>query len=83
MGLFSTLLTLPLAPLRGVAWVSDLVLETAEKELYDPPAVWARLAALNRAYDDGGVTVEEFEREEERLLDLLEESSRRQQGTRQ
>lgn len=36
MGLFTQLVTLPLAPVRGVVWTVDRVLEAAEKEYYDP-----------------------------------------------
>ncbi|SEG95634.1 Gas vesicle protein G [Actinacidiphila yanglinensis] len=72
MGLFSGLLLLPLAPVRGVEWLSSVVLDAAERELYDPAVLRAQLVALNRAYDDGEVDDDTFEREEERLLDLLE-----------
>ncbi|NSC23832.1 hypothetical protein FM076_22815 [Streptomyces albus subsp. chlorinus] len=72
MGLLSGVLLLPLAPVRGVEWVAGRLLETAEKELTDPATLRARLGALNRAFEDGEITEEEFEREEERLLDLLE-----------
>lgn len=75
MGLFSALIMLPLAPVRGVAWVSDVLLETAEKELYDPAPILVRLTELNRAYDDHEITGEEFEAEEERLLDLLDRAN--------
>ncbi|MBY8876110.1 gas vesicle protein GvpG [Actinacidiphila acidipaludis] len=72
MGLISGLLLLPLAPVQGVSWVADVILDAAERELYDPAVVQARLAALNRAFDDGEIDAETFEREEERLLDLLD-----------
>ncbi|MEV8566624.1 gas vesicle protein GvpG [Streptomyces sp. NPDC051322] len=72
MGLLSSVLLLPLAPVRGVVWVSDRLIDAAEAELYDPGVIRARLAALNRALDDGEIDLAEFEREEERLLDLLE-----------
>lgn len=71
MGLFSALLTLPLAPARGVFWVADRMIEAAEQEQTDPAAVRARLAELNRDFEDGLIDEEEFERAEERLLDLL------------
>ncbi|MEV6791781.1 gas vesicle protein GvpG [Streptomyces sp. NPDC051320] len=72
MGLFSSVLLLPLAPVRGVVWVSDRLIDAAEAELYDPGVIRARLAALNRSLDDGEIDLAQFEREEERLLDLLE-----------
>ncbi|MFF2650740.1 gas vesicle protein GvpG [Streptomyces sp. NPDC058045] len=72
MGLISGTLLLPLAPVQGVVWIADRLTDAAEAELYDPAVVRARLAALNRALDDGEIGSEQFEREEERLLDLLE-----------
>ncbi|NUV38641.1 gas vesicle protein GvpG, partial [Streptomyces sp. KAI-27] len=36
MGLLTGLLTLPLAPARGVAWIADRLEETAERETADP-----------------------------------------------
>ncbi|MEU8675530.1 gas vesicle protein GvpG [Streptomyces sp. NPDC048560] len=71
MGLITGLLTLPLAPVRGVVWVAEKVHEAAERELHDPGVIRAQLAALNRELEDGHIELEEFEREEERLLDRL------------
>lgn len=71
MGLFTALLTLPLAPARGVFWVADQMITAAEQEQTDPSAVRDRLAALNRDFEDGLIDEGEFERAEECLLDLL------------
>ena len=38
MGLITGLLTLPLAPVRGTAWIAERLLEQAERELYDERA---------------------------------------------
>lgn len=72
MGLLSGVLLLPLAPVRGVEWVADRLLDAAERELYHPDTLRSRLGELNRAYEAGELDEEEFEREEEHLLDLLE-----------
>ncbi|MFE5401948.1 gas vesicle protein GvpG [Streptomyces sp. NPDC056580] len=72
MGLLTALLTAPLAPVRGVVWVADQLAEAADREVNDPASVRARLAALNRALEDGEIGLADFEREEDRLLDLLE-----------
>ncbi|MFE5243617.1 MULTISPECIES: gas vesicle protein GvpG [unclassified Streptomyces] len=71
MGLFTGLLLLPLAPVRGVAWVAEKVNDAAEREFNDPQVIRARLAALNLELEDGHIGLEEFEREEEELLDRL------------
>ncbi|MCM2579966.1 gas vesicle protein GvpG [Streptomyces meridianus] len=72
MGLFTEVLLLPLAPVRSVIWVTDRLQEAAENELRDPAVLRARLALLNEAYEQGQIGEAEFEREEERVLDLLE-----------
>ncbi|WP_327297359.1 MULTISPECIES: gas vesicle protein GvpG [unclassified Streptomyces] len=72
MGLLSGVLLLPLAPVRGVVWISDRLIDAAEQELHDPGVIRAQLAELNRCLDDGEITLAQFEREEERLLDLLD-----------
>lgn len=71
MGLITGLLTLPLAPVRGVIWVAEKINDAADRELHDPAVLRGQLAALNRELEDGTISLEEFEREEERLLDRL------------
>ncbi|MFI9075689.1 gas vesicle protein GvpG [Streptomyces sioyaensis] len=71
MGLIGAVLTLPLAPVRGVVWVADQLAQAADNELHDPSLVRARLAALNHEFEAGHLSAEAFEREEEQLLDLL------------
>ncbi|WP_129842514.1 gas vesicle protein GvpG [Streptomyces sp. RFCAC02] len=77
MGLLSGLLLLPLAPVRGAAWVAGQVADAAEKETCDPAPVLARITALHRALDEGEIDQDEFERQEE---DLLIELRRRQRA---
>ncbi|MFJ6749281.1 MULTISPECIES: gas vesicle protein GvpG [unclassified Streptomyces] len=80
MGLFSALLTLPLAPVRGVTWVADQIAQAADRELHDPALIRAQLAALNREFENGHLGTEAFEREEDRLLDLLHPRAVRPEG---
>ncbi|GGS09214.1 MULTISPECIES: gas vesicle protein GvpG [Streptomyces] len=77
MGLISGLLLLPLAPARGVVWIAEQLQETAERELYDPGVIRAQLAELNRDLDDELIDLEEFEAEEEKLLDRLHAAQKR------
>jgi hypothetical protein len=72
MGLVSGLLLLPLAPVRGTLWVADHLLAESRRQAHDPRRVRARLAALNEALDEGVIDEAAFEREEERLLTLLD-----------
>jgi len=73
MGLFGAVLTLPLAPVRGVMWVADRVGQAADQQMRDPAALRARLMTLNEELDEGLIDEDTFEREEDRLLDLLED----------
>ncbi|WP_405411103.1 gas vesicle protein GvpG [Streptomyces rubiginosohelvolus] len=77
MGLISGLLLLPLAPARGVVWIAEQLQETAERELHDPGVIRAQLAELNRDLDDELIDLEEFEAEEEKLLDRLHAAQKR------
>ncbi|QNP61793.1 gas vesicle protein GvpG [Streptomyces genisteinicus] len=73
MGLFTQLVTLPLAPVRGAVWVSERVLEVAEDEYYDPAPVHRALADLERQLLSGEIDEETFDRREDELLDRLDE----------
>jgi hypothetical protein len=77
MGLFTGLLTLPLAPVRGVAWVVEQVVEEADRQLYDPAHIRRDMLALELEYDDGKISAEEREFEEQQLLDRLAVSQAR------
>ncbi|MFD3480378.1 gas vesicle protein GvpG [Streptomyces sp. NPDC058695] len=73
MGLLTQILTLPLAPVRGVVWVADRVLETAEDKYYDPAPVHRELAELERQLLDGEIDEAAFDEREDELLDRLDE----------
>jgi hypothetical protein len=69
MGLITGLLTLPLAPVRGVAWIGEQIAEEAAREL-DPEARMRRdLGRLEMEHDLGHLTDEEFARREEEIID--------------
>lgn len=72
MGLLTGLITLPLAPVRGVAWVAEKVAEEAQRELYDEPRILRELAELESAKEDGLVSEETFNSGVDELLQRLE-----------
>ncbi|MFE2009971.1 gas vesicle protein GvpG [Streptomyces sp. NPDC059491] len=80
MGLLGKLFTLPLAPVRTVVWAARRVADQAEAEYYDPAPVMARLAELERLLVSGEIDQETFDREEDLLLDRLEEIDRHVAG---
>jgi hypothetical protein len=72
MGLISGLLTLPLAPVRGVAWVGEQVAAEAERERSDETRVRRELAQLELDLELGRIDEREFEQLEDALLERLE-----------
>jgi hypothetical protein len=73
MGLFTALLTLPLAPVRGTVWIAEKIQEQAELELYDESAIQAQLAQLAAARESGEYDEAEIERAEDELIQRLME----------
>lgn len=70
MGLISGLIMLPLAPVRGVAWVAELLAEEAERELDAVASPERALADLEAAHLAGEVSDEEFAERQAELIDL-------------
>jgi len=71
MGLITQLLTLPLAPVRGVVWIADQILEEAEQEFYDPAAIQAALDEVDARRSAGLLTDEQAADLEEELVQRL------------
>jgi hypothetical protein len=71
MGLIGGLLTLPLAPVRGLAWVFEQVVDEAEHQLHDPARIRAELADAEAALERGEIDEETYEQMERELLDRL------------
>jgi hypothetical protein len=72
MGLITGLLTLPLAPVRGVAWIGEQVAEQAAQELDADARIRRELGRLEIEHELGNLTTAEFEAREDELLDELE-----------
>jgi len=72
MGLITGLLTLPLAPARGVVWLAQIIQEEAEQmSQLDEPAILAALQQLEAARETGDFTEDEIEEAENELVDQL------------
>ena len=54
MGLITGLLTLPLAPVRGTAWLARIIQAEAESQELDEGAILAGLEELHAAREAGG-----------------------------
>jgi hypothetical protein len=71
VGLFTGLLTLPLAPVRGVVWVAEQVLEEAERQYYDQGNIRRELAELELDFEDGRIDDRQRAERERELLARL------------
>ncbi len=71
MGLFTALITLPLAPVRGVVWVAEQIAEEVDRELYDEGNIRRQLLQLELDHEDGNLSDEERSAQEEDLLQRL------------
>lgn len=71
MGLLTGLITLPLAPVRGVAWLASQVLDQATQQQYDPAEVYLQLAELDAAREAGDITADQCAAAEDALVARL------------
>ncbi len=56
------------APISGIAWIGNKILEQASGELDDKENLQKQLLALQLAFDMGDLDEEVFEEQEEELL---------------
>ena len=77
MGLITGLLGLPFAPVKGVVWVAEQVLQQAEEEYYDPARIRAALDEVDRLRTSGELTEEEAVMREDELVERLLEGQQR------
>jgi hypothetical protein len=71
MGLFTGLVTLPLAPVRGVFWLTEVLKDQAEAQLYDPGRIAAEMQQVADDVASGTITEEEAAQREEELIRRL------------
>jgi hypothetical protein len=83
MGLFTGLLTLPLAPVRGVVWVTEQIAEEIDRQLYDEGNIRRELLALELDYEDGKIDEQERDAQEEALFERLAVSQARADAFRE
>ncbi|TMM05128.1 MAG: gas vesicle protein [Actinobacteria bacterium] len=69
MGLIKELVLLPVAPVRGVLWVSERIAEQVEQERYAPGAAVQRLEDLEAKRERGEVDEETAKQLEEQVIE--------------
>lgn len=75
MGLLTGLITLPLAPVRGVVWLGEQLEREARRQWSDPAVVRQRLAEVAAAYEAGDLTEAERDALQDELVSRLLPSS--------
>ena len=78
MGLFREIVLLPLAPVRGTAWVAEQIAEEADRQLYDEDNIKRELVQLEIDAEEGEVSPSEREAREDELLERLAVTRQRQ-----
>jgi hypothetical protein len=71
MGLGKALLTLPLAPLSGVRWVTGVLADEAERELASRESPQRALADLDARRANGEISDEEADALEAQLVERM------------
>jgi cytochrome c-type biogenesis protein CcmI len=71
MGLITGILTWPLAPVRGVAWIAEQVRQEAERQSMDPAALQDALADVQARREAGLIDDAEADRLEDELIERL------------
>ena len=71
MGLITGILTWPLAPVRGVAWIAEQVRQEAERQWLDPAAIQDALEDVQARRDAGLIDDAEADRLEDELIERL------------
>ena len=71
MGLLKELVLLPIAPVRGTAWVAEQIADEADRRLYDEDSIKRELLQLELDEEKGLIGPEERERLEHELMDRL------------
>jgi hypothetical protein len=71
MGLIGNLLLLPLAPVRGVVWVAELVAEEADRQRAEEASPARALEQLAAATASGEISPEEAEALEAEIIERM------------
>jgi Gas vesicle protein G len=71
MGLITGILTLPLAPAKGAAWIGEQVRQEAERQWRDPAALQEALADVQARREAGLIDDADADRLEDELIERL------------
>jgi hypothetical protein len=71
MGLLTGLLLLPIAPVRGVGWIANVLAEEAERELESRESPERALADLEAKRANGEISEQDAEALETQLIERM------------
>ena len=68
MGFFSAIVLSPLAPVRGVIWLGNVIQRQVDQQLHDPASTRRQLEALQEARERGEITAEQEKQAQQQIL---------------
>jgi Gas vesicle protein G len=71
VGLFTGLFTLPFAPVRGVIWLGERLLDQAYSELNDPQTIYRQLEEIEESRASGELSAQDSADAEAELVARL------------
>ncbi|MGX4708108.1 gas vesicle protein GvpG [Rhodococcus ruber] len=71
MGLISAILTLPLAPVKGVLWLGEVIQDQVEQKMHDPATIRKELEEIDEAAAAGHLSEDEKEKAQQAVLDRM------------
>jgi chorismate mutase len=80
MGLMTSLLTLPLAPVRMTVAVAEQIRKQAEREYYDPARIRLQLEQIDALRESGEIDPDDAAALEDELLGRLMVANARRRG---
>lgn len=80
MGLMTSLLTLPLAPVRATVALAEQIRRQAESEYYDPARIRRQLEQIDALRDSGDLDPDDAAAMEDELLARLLAADERRRG---
>ncbi|MGW4714737.1 gas vesicle protein GvpG [Nocardia sp. NPDC004260] len=70
-GVITSILTLPVAPVRGVIWLGELIQDQVEQKMRDPTVMRRELEEIDAAAAAGQLSEEERKQAQQAVLDRM------------
>ncbi|MFE7743639.1 gas vesicle protein GvpG [Nocardia sp. NPDC057455] len=70
-GVVSSILSLPVAPVRGVIWLGELIQDQVDQKMHDPALMRRELEEIDAAAAAGQLSEEERKHAQQAVLDRM------------